>query len=129
MASPEDQAVTKYIEEVAQSTRDGLIVWKAANPTTYYWDKIDATPTARLSLQQVERIAVAVENGQQLQRRMLHYVFQVFDLSGPSATVRLSIDTTDRQALGDALRSLFETIKRMKLQSDLEFLKSTLPTR
>jgi hypothetical protein len=133
MASPEEeQELAKYLGEVVQSTLDGLIVWKPANPTTFFWDKTDATgkPSSRLSIQQVERNTVAIERGRPVKNKTIQYIFQAFEMLPTGGLLqRLSIDTGELKTLSDLLQNLFERISREKLKREMEFLNSTLPSR
>src|SRR4051812_36145296 len=108
MPSLDDQQLGQYIDEVTQATKDGLISWTTANPTTYVWDKTEE-PAARLSLQQVLKTELGVsEKGTIIRNKESHYVFQVFELNrfGLIARKREEIDGSDNGTLNAKLRIL-----------------------
>jgi len=124
----EEKELQNYLDEVTQATRESLIAWRTANPTTYMWEK-EGSPAARLSLQQLERNVVVTEEGRRSLRKKQYYLFQVFEISAQGPNLRLSFDGDERTTLNDKLHALFELIRTEKLLRDLQFLKSTLPER
>jgi hypothetical protein len=124
-----EQQLAQYLDEVTHATREGLIRWRSANPTTYYWDKMEL-PKARLSLQQVTRRQITRDEGRQIVRTVNDYIFQVFEFPPEGGLVqREEINGGQYEALNKKLGSLFEYVRSEKAQKDLEFLKGTLPSR
>lgn len=122
------EELRKYLEELSQATRDGLISWASANPTTYVWTKAEP-PKARLVLQQVQRRESILQEGRRSFRTSLHYILEVYDLEVGAMALREQIDGSTDQDLNRVLEGLFTHIRNEKLQKDREFLRGTLPRK
>lgn len=125
-----DDELAKYFDELTQATREGLIQWTSANPTTFVWDKLDP-PRARLSLQQVSRRELVRGGDNRIHAKNIpYYVFQVFEMPAAGGLVtREEINGNENDAIDDKLEALFHLIRNEKLQKDLDFLRGTLPKR
>jgi len=124
-----DEELGKYIEEVIQSTKDGLIKWEPANPTTYVWDKA-GPPSVRLTLQLVMRTRTSIEENRRVVKNLPYYILNVYEFEDTGRlNLREGIDGSEREALDKSLGGLFNLIRDERIQKDREFLRGTLPRR
>lgn len=125
------QQLLAYVDEVIAATSAGAILWKAVNPTTFVWET--STPrNARLSFQRVERVTGTVNvmvggRPRPQQQKLTYYLFQGFDLSGPSATPVVNIESAEDGDLNRRFGTLFELIKTGLSERSLKFLRDILP--
>lgn len=123
MPNPE---MSEWVDQVLRATEEGAIKWRASNPTTFTWD-VPAPKNGRVILQRVERVeAYLIGAGQMGQRKIVHYVLQVFDLQkqpGPA----VQINGADDSQANTQLEKLFETASSAVARGNLDFLKSLLP--
>jgi hypothetical protein len=124
MGIPE-QELDDYIDNLIALTEKGSVQWKAVNPTTFIWDRIDARGGGRLSLQRLER---NLRTAAGIVKRT-SYILQASELSplGASSQPRISIDSSDNPKTHAKLKSLFDLIAEGISRKDLEFLKNLLP--
>jgi hypothetical protein len=106
-----------------------LIQWRSANPTSYLWDTTGPVPTARLVLQAVEQTFMVAENDRRVQKKRTYYVFQVLDGATGGWVQRELIDGSKNQILDSKMRDLFAFVRGREVQTDLDFLKQTLPRK
>ena len=123
MASPELQG---WLEQVIDGTGSQRIKWKPANPTTYIWE-VPPPKNGRVSLQRVERVEnYAVRPGQIAQRKIVHYVLQVYDLSKPQQPA-VAVNGAEDADANTQLEKLFQQVSSEAYRENLDFLKSLLP--
>jgi hypothetical protein len=117
-----------YIDQIISTTEKGEMNWQRLNPTTFVWNA--APPNAgRIVLQQVITAEpmpvprVPVQFRQTL-RQVTKILFQVID---DKNVQRISISSTDDEALRVRLDKLYQTLSSGITSAGLDFLKSILP--
>jgi hypothetical protein len=127
MPNPELSQLQAYIDQLIEATRSGLVTWKAANPTTYYWNT-QGPPKARLILQRSDRIKPKRDtDGTYRPAKVPFYQLQAFEITESSETLlRISVDS-EEESLSSKLESLYEFIKTGISQQALDFLKEIIP--
>ena len=128
--SPESLELLKYLEELTQSTRNGTIDWKEANPTTYVWEsRTRHDRAARVSLQRVDRNIQRTVAGRNFIQRETHYILQAFELPMPigNPQQKFSASGAEDQEVNEKLRILFEEVQAGVARKGLQFLREFLP--
>jgi hypothetical protein len=128
MSNPESQELQMRIDELISATRKGTFQWKAVNPTTYLWEKIDqASGGARLTLQRVEQniAQVGVPGRPPTIARQSFIILQVIEVKpGGPQVQRLGISGLGDPELNGKLQELFQLASSGYSQQGLEFLKN-----
>ena len=127
MPSAESSELTNYLDQLIKATREGSIVWKSANPTTYFWERGDAMRGARLSLQRVDRNSPVRVAGRLTMQKTSSYIFQAHEISEGALFLKVSIESADDPEFDERLKTLFDLIKTGLSRKGLDFLKEILP--
>jgi hypothetical protein len=130
MSTPESQELQTRIDELIYGTRKGSFQWKAVNPTTYLWEKMDPVRGgmgARITLQRVQRSIVqkAIPGQPPSIVRESFFILQVFDMKpGIPQLPVLTVSGSSDPELNGKLQELFQLAASGFSQLGLEFLKS-----
>lgn len=123
MPSPEEQELETLISQLAQSTSIGLVPWKAANPTTFVFDRVTSTTAvARITLQRIDRQIIAPT------RMVKHeYVFQAVEIRSGQTYQKLSVTSSGQPSLTGKLEQLYQLVSSGLSRQGLDFLKKIIP--
>jgi hypothetical protein len=132
MATPESQELLLRIDELINATRKGSFQWKAVNPTTYLWEKMDPAQGgtgAKVTLQRVENVSQRIVPGRPVSVvRQPYFILQVTEIKpGTPQMPMLNASGATYPELNSKLQELFQLAASGLSQQGLEFLKNLIP--
>jgi len=132
MANPERAELQKTVDELTSATRKGSFQWRAANPTTYVWEKRSEHPGtgARITLQRVEQNTLRKVSGIAVPGQRVFVILQVHETSPlGQPLLKLNVSGADDPEINAKLEDLFQLISSGVSEEGIDFLKSLLEAR